>query len=764
MTISLALSRRHMLLAMGALVVTAPTIGAAGSAQAAAAAIPNGKPPLKPTELDSWVAISPEGRVTAFFGKPDVGQGVDLAIAQIVAEELDVALESVDVVTADTALTCDQGGVSGSTAIEYGGIPLRNAAAEARRVLVERAAAKLNVPVEQLTVENGVVSVAGAPTRRATYAELIAGGYFHQPMEWNGRYGNNLVATGKAKPKSPKDYKLVGTSPVRRDIPGKVYGDFEYIADMRLPGMLHGRVVRPPVAGATPTAVDEQSIAAIPGARVLRKGDFIGVVAEREWDAIRAANTLKITWSNAQPAFVPHGEVYDHIRKAKSARTETPTKLGDVDAAWAGAAKIVEAEYEWPFQSHASMAPACAVADYKPDGVTVWHSSQKPHAASAGMAKMLGLPTEKVRSINVTGPGSYGRNDSGDAAADAVVLSMLAGAPVRLQGTRRDGHAWDPKGTASIHRAKGAIDAEGRLVAYDYTSKGFSRMEVATAEREPSDTLAGQLLGFDNPAVHAFDTPEESYEIPNRRMGWETVQTLLSKASPLRTSHLRDPLGPQLHFASESFIDECALAAGADPVAFRLKHLKHPRHRAVIEAAAEKAGWKAGPPGARRQVSGNIASGRGFAYAPRGETVVAIVADVEVDRTTGRVWAKHFVVAHDCGLIVNPRGLRFVIESNVVQGTSRALLEEVTFDKANVTSTDWVRYPILDIMDAPESIDIVMINRPDIPPSGAGEPAIRPVAAAIANAIFDATGVRMRRAPFTRESVKAALAQGSKSA
>jgi CO/xanthine dehydrogenase Mo-binding subunit len=748
-----ALSRRALLQSLGAMIVAAP----AASALAAAPSAP-GRPALHPSELDSWIAISPDGRVTAFFGKPDVGQGVDLAIAQIVGEELDVDLDAVDLVVGDTALTCDQGGVSGSTGVQRGGIALRNAAAEARRLMLEQASVKLGAPVDQLKVAKGVVSVAGDPARRVTYGQLVGDGFFRSKLEWNGQYGNGLIATGKAKPKSPKDYSLVGTSPPRRDIPGKVFGDFEYVADMRLPNMMHGRVIRPPVAGATPVSVDEASLAAIRGAKVVRKADFIGVVAESEWDAIQAARALKVTWSAAPMPFVPHGDIYEHIRTTPAAKREVARSVGDVDKALAAGAKVVEAEYEWPFQSHSSLAPACAVADYRADGVTVWHPSQKPHATSAGIAAMLGLPVEKVRSISVAGPGSYGRNDAGDAAADAVVMSMLCGRPVRVQGTRADGHGWDPKGTASTHKVRAALDAAGKLVAYDYSSKGFSRMEVATAESEPSAMLAGQLLGFDNPAVHAFGTPEEAYEVPNRRMSWETVPTLLAKASPLRTSHLRDPLGPQLHFASECFMDECALAAGADPVAFRLAMLKNPRHRAVIEAARDKAGWKAGPPGARRG-GGNVATGWGFAYSARGETVVAVAAEVEVDRSTGRIWPKRFVVAHDCGLIVNPQGLTQCIEGNVVHGSSRALFEEVKFDAKNVTSGDWMSYPILDIMDAPETVDVVLINRPELPASGAGEPSTRPIAAAIANAVYDATGVRLRTAPFTKERMKAALAK-----
>lgn len=753
----ISITRREMLQSLGALVVVASrpedTLAATSSTGTANLAPPF---PPNPGELDSWIAIGKDGRVTAFFGKPDIGQGVDTAISQIVAEELDVSLESVDLVMADTALTCDQGGVSGSTGIQRGAIPLRNAAAEARALLVARAATKLGIPADRLQVNAGVISALDNPAKRVAYGELVTGSFNH-PLEWNGKRGNTMEATGKAKPKSPDQYKLVGTSPQRREVPLKVFGKFEYIADFKRPNMLYGRALRPAVAGAKPVSVDEKSIASIAGAKVIRKGDFIGVVAKNEWDAIRAARTLKISWSKVPEPFVPHTAVHDYIRKAKPGKRSIEQTVGDVGAVFAKGKRVVEAEYEWPYQSHASLAPACAVAEVTAEGVTVWHSSQKPHATSEAIAKMLGLAPEKVRSVSVAGPGSYGRNDAGDAAGDAAVLSLMTGKPVRVQGGRSDGHGWDPKGPASVHTVRAALGEDGKIEAYQYMTKAFSRMEVATSESSPNDLLAGMLLGFQNPPVHMFGIPTDSYAFPNREMGWETIPSMLSNDSPLRTSSLRDPVGPQLFFASESFVDECSLAAGADPVEFRLRHLTDARDRAVVEAAAKKANWKPGPPGSRRGVRGDVATGRGFAYTERAGTLVAMIVDVEVERATGRVWPRRFVVAHDCGLIVNPQGLTLCIEGNVVQSAGRALFEEVTFDKRNVTSIDWISYPILDIADAPESIDVVLINRTDLPPSGAGEPATRPTAAAIANAIFDATGVRLRKAPFTPERVKAAL-------
>ena len=746
-------SRRALLQGVGALIVAAPAIGGA-----AGPAIAQAKPALNPAELDSWVAVGPDGIVTAFFGKPDVGQGVDVAIAQIVAEELDVPVACVAVVLADSALTCNQGGVSGSTGIQRGGIALRYAAAEARRLLLERASVKLGVPADSLTVSDGVITARGDAAKRVAYGDLVGERFFNTKLEWNGQWGNGLEAKGKAKPKAVADYKVVGQSVPRRDIPRKVTGTFNYLADHKVAGMVHGRVIRPAVAWATPTGFDAASVADIPGVQVVHIKDFIGLTAPKEWDAIRAARQLKVSWTDAKPAFPEHAQLYDTIRKTPAAKAETVVNVGAVDTAWANAAKLVEAEYEWPYQSHASMGGACAIAEVKADVATCWTATQKPHALWESIAKLLGRPVDKVRVIGMVGPGSYGRNDAGDTAMDAVVLSRAVGKPVRVQAMRHEGTGWDPKGAASTHHARAALTVDGKIEAFQFVSKGATRGEVNTAETEPRDTLAGQLTGFDNVMNIGFGVPEDNYVFPNKRTGWEVVPPYLMKASPLRTSHFRDPLGPQIHFASESFIDEVALAAGADPVAFRLAHLKAPRDIAVIKAAAEKAGWKAGPPGARRSVKGDTASGRGFAYIQRGGSLVAVVCDVEVNRTTGKVWAKRFVVAHDCGLIVNPGGLRSCIEGNVTQGVSRALHEEVRFDPKNVTSVDWTTYPILDITEAPEQVDIVLINRPEMPPQGAGEPSHRPIAAAIANAIFDATGARVRRAPFTAERVKAAMA------
>ena len=753
---NLLVSRRALLQASGALIVTAAVPAEIGIAvaQGAAHAV---KPPLVPTELDSWVAVGRDGQVTAFFGKMDMGQGVDVAIAQIVAEELDVPAHRVSVVMGDTARTCNQGGASGSTGVQEGGIALRNAAAEARRILVAHAAQRLKVSADKLTLNDGVISVTGEPSKKVTYAQIIGGRYFDEKLQWNGKYGNPLVVTGEAKPKPMSEYKVVGKSEPRRDVAGKVFAKTNYVTDIRVPNMLHGRMIRPAIAGAVPVSVDEASIRHIRGARVVRKADFIGVVAEREWDAIRAAQALKVMWSDAKPPFPDQKSLYEHIRQAPVAKREVPVNIGNVDDAWSKAARTVEAEYEWPFQSHASMGPGCALVDVRPDHVTCWTGSQKPHFTAQGIAHILNVPVEKVHAIWIPGPGSYGRNDAGDAAMDAAVLSQLVARPVRVQGMRYEGSGWDPKGPASVHRARAALDAQGNVIAYEYFSKGFSRVDVNSNESNPGDTLAGMLLGFPRHHEDGFGIPGESYGFENKRVGWETVAPLLDRASPLRSAHMRDPVGPQIHFASESFIDEVAAAVGTDPIEFRLRYLKAPRDIDVVKAVAKRAGWKAGPPGSRRGGSSDIATGRGMAFVERGKTVVAVVADVEVNKRTGEVRAPHFVVAHDCGVVINPETLHRVIEGNVVQGVSRALSEEVTFDAKNVTSVDWLGYQILDIAEAPASVEIELVNRPDVLPLGAGEPSTRPIAAAVANAIFDATGVRLRRVPFTPDRVKAAM-------
>ena len=745
---------RRAVLAGGAALV----VHFAAGTQTAEAAAGMKRPALTPDELDSFIAIGRDGHVVAFYGKMDPGQGVDVAIGQIVADELDVPMAMVRVVQGDTAQTVNQGGASGSTGIELGGRTLRYAAAEARRVLVDRAAVKLGVPAAQLVTRGGAVEVAEQPGRRVSYAALLDGAAFETKLDWNKKLGNELFSRGMAEPKSPKDYTVVGQSVPRSDLRQNVFGKQVYVSDIRLPGMLHARMIRPPVAGAEPVRVDAASLRGIPGARVVQEKALLAVVAEKEWDAIRAADALDVTWSTPPAAFPEYGQLHEHIRQAPVVKRDEAVKQGDAPAVLAASRHVVSAEYEWPFQSHSSMAGACAVVDARLDGAQVWSGTQKPHFAQLGVARMLGLKPEQVHVVWTRGPGSYGRNDAGDAVMDAAVLSRATGRPVRVQYNREQGTGWDPKGPASVHRCSAALDESGRIAAFSYTSKGFSRVDTDTNESDPRDTLAGQLMGMGQKPTQGFGVPTEPYDIPARLLAWETIAPLLANASPLRTSHLRDPVGPQMNFASESFIDELAVAADADPVAFRLRHLRDARAIAALKAASEAFGWAPRTAASAKVAGGDLMRGRGVALALRGHTLVVAMTEVEIDRRSFAVRPVRWAVAHDCGLIINPATLRRTIEGNIIHATSRALFEEVRFDPHKVLAVDWVSYPILDMRQTPDRIDIVLLDHAELPATGAGEASTRPVAAAIANAIFDATGTRLRQAPFTPQRLKASLA------
>ncbi|MDR0779831.1 MAG: molybdopterin-dependent oxidoreductase [Pseudomonadales bacterium] len=717
---------------------------------------------IGPASLDTWLAFDAEGSITAYFGKMDMGQGVDTAIAQVVAEELDVDVARVSVVMGDTHLTPNQGGASGSSGCRQGAIPLRNAAAEARRVLVARAAQTLQAAPDALEVEDGVVFVRGARERSVSYVALIAEG-FATALDWNGAYGNGLLVKGQATPKTPAQHRVVGTAVARKDVPGKVNATTEYCHHVTLPDMLHGRCIRPPVANAVPVNVNESSISAYPDARVVRKGDFIAVVAASEWHAIKAARELTVTWSSTTPPFPPQNELFTYLRTAPAASDSSrggfggrPFDPAPVLTAIASAARQVEAEYEVPFQSHARMAPSIGLAFVKDGEALIYSDTQKPHNTRDGIAKFLGFAPEQVRVVWKPGSGSYGRSDSDEAAFEAALLSQLTGRPVRVQWMRNEGHAWDPKAPACVIACKAGLDAQNAVTGWYFRARGFSGWDVNFSAAEPRDTLVGQLTGFAKADAHNFGVPGESYKFPQTVQYWETVPTLLDRASPLRTAHMRAPQEPQVHFAHESFLDEVAAAAGLDPIALRLRHLTDPREIAVLEAVATLSNWQSRASPAPAQ-NGDILRGRGVSVCTTFGGYVATVCEVEVERSTGRVWPRRFFVAHDCGLILNPRGLHGTIEGNIVQGISRTLCEEVRFDERMVQSEDWLSYPILDVKDAPQSIEIVTLNRPDQPPGGAGEPSHVTVPAAIANAVFDATGVRIRRLPLTAERVKAAL-------
>jgi CO/xanthine dehydrogenase Mo-binding subunit len=686
------------------------------------------------------------------------------------ADELDMPYEKTSCVMGVTDVTVDQGGSGGSDALQTDGYPMRRVAAEARRVLLELASARLGVPVAQLAVSDGVVSVAADSAKRVTYGELIGGRKFNTTLT-----GSNINATtGQARLKDVNQFKIVGQSPQRYDVPGKVDGSLKWAVDAKVPGMLHARNVRPPVAGAKLVSIDESSVKSVPGfVKVVTKGNYVAVVCEREEQAIQAARQLKANWDKPATAAFPSSEnLYGFMRTAKPTSSTPPSVIGNPDAAMMTAAKVVEAEYEVPFQGHTSIGPAHAMADPSNNQLTIYSNDMKSYGMREGVAQFLQMPKDRIRVVWMEGPQAYGRTAADDAGFEAAYLAKELGRPVRVQWMRNEETAWDTKGPAFVVKVRGGLDAQGNLVAFDYDARAADYGHLGY--NEPDTVLIAQLMGIrpSTPNRGSAAVPSEMYAIPNRRMATHVVSLPAVWETPLRTGNLRDPNGPQSTFASESFIDELAAAANVDAVEFRMRLLtaskdddsgfKRARSIACLKAAADAFKWDTRP-SPKRVGSGDILSGRGIAYCYRSQTVVAQIAEVEVNRRTGRVWVKRIVCAHDCGLVINPEALRRTLEAGTLHSVSRTLHEEVRFDTEKVTSVDWASYPTMTHLDTPESIEIVIVNgdpnpkRADLPHYGAGETVCKPTLAAIANAIFDATGVRLRRVPFRNDRVLAAL-------
>jgi CO/xanthine dehydrogenase Mo-binding subunit len=716
----MTVSRRTLLLQGGALLVSfglprpAPTQTAK---------------PLDTSEVDSFLAIHPDGSVTIYTSKVDVGTGLATAMRQMAAEELGIPVDRFTVLEGDTAVTPDHGGTGGSSGVPRGAVEIRQAAATARQALLKLGAAELKRPAADLTLAAGQIRPAsGGPG--VSIASLIGGKRLA------------LKIDPKAPLRDPATYTVVGKPVLRADVPAKCTGRHVYVQDFRLPGMLHGRVIRPPAIGAKLLSVDESSIRAIPDARVVRIESFLGVVAKTEWAAIRAARELKATWSDSQ--LLPGSDGLDAwVRRGAVDRDQTIVNRGDPAAAFPTAAKQLSATYYWPFQSHASLGPSCSVADVREDGVTVWSSAQGPHGLRATLARMFAIPVEKMRVVYLDGSGSYGTNGNDDAAADALLLSRAVRQPVRVQWSRQDELGWDPKGPAQLLDLRGGIDPDGRIVAWE------TQMWIPGGPPGARAMIGPEAAGI--PQSHGQSAGlmtmngDPPYATPHLR-----VTAHLLKDTPLRLSNLRAPGKIANVFAVESFTDEMASAARMDPVEFRLRGLSDPRAIEVLRRAVAMIGWQSRPSPNPGAAQGATLTGRGVAYMryKQAENYVAIAMEVAVDRTAGKVTVRRVTCAHDCGLVVNPDGLRNQVEGNILQTLSRALHEEVKFDHARVTSVDWASYPILTFPEAP-SVEVALIDRPELPPFGAGEAASAPVAAALANAIFDATGVRLRTVPFT---------------
>jgi CO/xanthine dehydrogenase Mo-binding subunit len=761
---SSTLGRRGLFKLSGGLVVAfslfnPADVFAANAKAAAGRPIPGGVPP-DAGELSAWLAVHPDNTVTLYTGKVDVGTGAETALAQIAAEELYFPIDRLNVVMGTTSVTVNQGPSYGSRTIRYAGPQIRHAAAAGKAALFELAAKHFKVAAGELSVENGIISVKGARARSISYGKLVDGKKLNIEIGASGKSFDMVVAP-QAQLKDPATYTVVGTSVKRKDIPAKMTAEYMYIQDLKVPGMLHGRVVRPYGVGATLLSVDETGLKEIPGfVQVVRRDNFLGVVAETEWGAIQAAQLLgsvlvpqsptsgQAKWSdwNGLPE---QDKIWDTVRAAPGQDVEV-SRNGDVDAVLKTAAKTFKATFQTPFQMHGSIGPSCAVVDVKDDRCIIYSGTQMPHEARHVTAKLLGIPADRVELIWYGAPGAYGRNGLDHAIADAAIMSQAVGRPVRVQWMRWDEHGWEPKGPAIVQDLEGAVDAQGKVVAWRHhmwlPTSMDTRLIAAALIGKPD--IVGSV-GMGTPAI------TYAYQFPNT----DVADHAEGKVA-LLTAWLRSPAQFETTYAMEAFIDEMAAETGQDPLDFRLKHLNDPRAIAVLQAAAKLYGWEKRPArGQRPQAGSGPVTGRGIAWVNRDDARVATIADVTVDPGSGQIQVKRVVVAHDCGLVINPDGLKNQIEGNIIQSISRTLHEEVTFDRAHVTSRDWFGYPILRFSEVPDSIDIVFVNNtPEYPSYGGGEPATCPTAGVISNAVFDAIGVRLRQTPFRPDRVKALIA------
>ncbi|WP_353176289.1 xanthine dehydrogenase family protein molybdopterin-binding subunit [Delftia acidovorans] len=745
----LQLTRRN-LLKLGGMVMVSSVAAAGlvaestGTAPAVAGAFPI--PPID--RVSSFIAIGADGSVTAYHGHVDLGTGIRTSLAQLVADELDVEFERITMVLGHTGRTPNQGPTIASNTIQVDAIPMRKAAAQVRQLLLGLAAEKLQQPVSALTTSKGAVVAKGG--RRIGYGELAQG------QDLN-------IALDKEVPLRTGGFNYIGKSVQRVDIPAKVLGALAYVHDVRVPGMLHGRVVRPPYGGADASAplgsslisVNEQSVAHLPGiVKVVVQGDFVGIVAEREEQAIAAMRQLEVKWKDW--AGVPdlslnamHDTLVKHEKTDRMLREDA-----GIDEAFSGAKKVIEADYVWPYHLHASIGPSCAVAEVSASQIQVWTGSQNPHDVRKDIATLTGMAADQINVTRLEASGCYGRNCADDVASDAVLLSQAVGRPVRVQLMREQEAAWEPKGTGQLIRVRGGLDENHAVLGYElktcYPSNDAAALALILTGKVPNKPKVLQM--GDRTAIPQYEYPK--------------MRVVSQDAAPIvRASWMRGVSALPNVFAHECWIDECAHLAGEDPLAYRLRYLKDPRAVALTHAAHKQAGWQDGP--AHRNpapADQRLVKGRGFAYARYyhskfpgyGAAWATWICDVTVDRETGVIKVDKVFVAHDCGEMVNPAGVRHQVHGNIIQSTSRVLKEYVTFDSKGVTSLDWGGYPILRFDELPE-IDVQLVERPGEDPMGAGESASVPSAAAVSNAVFDATGVRLREVPFTPARVLAAL-------
>jgi nicotinate dehydrogenase subunit B len=784
-----ALARREFLKTTGAMVVgfsIGTKLSEAQQPGASVARFVRGvtSGPPDNSEIDAYIAIHSDNTATIYAGYVELGQGGPTALLQIAAEELDLDFSQVSTVRADTFVSTN-GFTAASRTAGIGGTELRAAAAEARRVLLTLAADRLRVPASELTVSKGVVSVKGSPQQSVSYGALLGDKPFNKRYEavpYQGGVELPRKNPDNALPKPRSEYRIVGTKVPRLDMPEKVAGTYVYVQHVRLPGMLHGRVVWPRGQGALGITfpkvlnIDEQSVKDIPGVRVVRRNNFVGVVAEREWDAVRASRQLKVTWEAFAPALPGDEALHDTFRKAKTTDTVVVND-GNAEALLQGAG-VLSASYRGPYQSHGTMAPNCAVADVTKDGALVMCPDQGIYQTRFGIGQATGLPLDKIRVQYYAGSNTYGSSCYQEAAVAAAILSQEAGKPVRMQFARQDEFGWDNYGPALHAEVRGAVDANGKIVAFEYHGWGNyggafganATQQLAVAQSPTPAGIPGGGRGRGGGGGGAFGslytvhlTQNEMYDIPNRRLVDHTVPG----PGYFRVGPLRSPMDPSYFFAQEGMMDELAHSAKLDPYEFRKRNISHPRWLGVLKAATDAAKWT--PRVAGSAVSpGRIATGRGVAVGThhlqfnQGDriTFAAAVVEIEVNKDTGVVTAKHIYGAMDCGLAINPGIVESQIVGMSVHGTSLALREEVHFNQTNVTSLDWNSYQTLRFGDHP-AVTPIVVQRVNEKSSGAGEEVLPAVVAAIGNAFFDATGVRIRQYPLTPARVLAALRSAS---
>ena len=738
-------TRREFMQNSGALVVG---ISIGGAATANAAQSENLIRGLDPANLDSWIAIARDGGVSVYTGRVDLGTGTEIVLAQFAAEELDVPVGRVRVIMGDTRVTPDQGKTTASLSVIRGSQPIRIAAAEARAALIKLGSEELGIAEADLEVSEGIVHPKGLPDEGISYGELIGGKNFSITLELAGTTVEDISRGVMLKESAPlkaiADYQVIGQSIPRPDIPAKVAGTYEYVHNVRVPDMLHGRIIRPPSMGSILLVVSDTPIRDIPGAQLVRRNNFLGVVAPREEDAIKAARALRPEWSEVEP-LPEFDQIYNELPNQPVVADLMSYNDGDIEAGLARGQHRLKASYNFPFQEHAMIGPSCAVAEVHALHATIWSGSQWPQGDRSDIATMLGMALDDVQLIWHSASGSYGRLACDDAAADAAIMSQIIGRPVRVQWMRDDEHGWEPLSPAMTMSIEGACDENGRITAFDYLQYSPSH---STGEK--GNHIAWHLIGG-APGWGRMSGGGAAlwYDIEAKRARNIYVEPWL------RGIYLRSPGGFQSIFAYERFIDELSRQAGIDPLAFRLNNVSDPRERDVLQAVAEMSNWNSGTP-AQTESNGNTLAGRGIAmgrYGREGGSISALVVDVNIERDSGKIKLERVFIAFDCGHVINPDGLINQVEGGLLQGLSRALHEEVRFDRKKITGLDWNAYPIITFTEVPE-VETRLISRPDLPWASAGEAGQVATAAALANAVANATGGRPNRLPLKPEYVK----------